>query len=137
YEYRTKKNIISDSFKDDSTNLVTRMYAHMKDGRTWVGMSADTLTAEERSLLQSVPGAISNGKVMVNYLLSPYVNYWGSDSVPFFDGENIQQNIEDPIELLKSTREEVRKKDMPELEITITAADLDKIDREEHPPDLG
>ncbi|WP_339292741.1 prophage endopeptidase tail family protein [Paenibacillus sp. FSL W8-0187] len=137
YEYRTKKNIISDSFKDDSTNLVTRMYAHMKDGRTWVGMSADNLTAEERSLLQSVPGAIQNGKIMVNYLLSPYVNYWGSDSVPYFDGENIQQNIEDPVELLKSTREELRKKEMPELEITITAADLHKIDRDEHPQDLG
>ncbi|MGG3278783.1 phage tail protein [Paenibacillus solani] len=137
YEYRTKKNIISDSFKDDSTNLVTRMYAHMKDGRTWVGMSADNLTAEERSLLQSVPGAIQNGKVMVNYLLSPYVNYWGSNSVPYFDGENIQQDIEDPVELLKSTREELRKKEMPELEITITAADLHKIDREERAPDLG
>ncbi|HAF97553.1 phage tail protein [Paenibacillus lactis] len=137
YEYRTKKNIISDSFKDDGTGLVTRMFAQMKDGRTWVGMSADNLTAEERSLLQSVPGAIQNGKVMVNYLLSPYVNYWGSDSVPFFDGENIQQDIEDPMELLKSTREELRKKEMPELEVTVTAADLYKIDREEHPPDLG
>ncbi|EHB50130.1 phage tail protein [Paenibacillus lactis] len=137
YEYRTKKNIISDSFKDDGTGLVTRMFAQMKDGRTWVGMSADNLTAEERSLLQSVPGAIQNGKVMVNYLLSPYVNYWGSDSVPFFDGENIQQDIEDPAELLKSTREELRKKEMPELEVTVTAADLYKIDREEHPPDLG
>lgn len=137
YEYRTKKNIISDSYKDDSTNLVTRMYAHMKDGRTWVGMSADNLTAEERSLLQSVPGAIVNGKVMVNYLLSPYVNYWGSDSVPFFDGENVQQDIEDPVELLKSTREELRKKEMPEIEVEITAADLHKIDRDERPPDLG
>lgn len=137
YEYRTKKNIISDSYKDDSTNLVTRMYAHMKDGRTWVGMSADNLAAEERSLLQSVPGAIANGKVMVNYLLSPYVNYWGSDSVPFFDGENVQQDIEDPVELLKSTREELRKKEMPEIEMEITAADLHKIDRDERPPDLG
>ncbi|KOP64352.1 hypothetical protein AMS62_03080 [Bacillus sp. FJAT-18019] len=137
YEYRTKKNIISDSFKDDSTSLVTRMYAQMKDGRTWVRMSADNLTVEERSLLQSVPGAIQNGKVMVNYLLSPYVNYWGSNSVPYFDGENIQQDIEDPVELLKSTREELRKKEMPELEINITAADLHKIDREERAPDLG
>lgn len=137
YEYRTKKNIISDSFKDDATSLVTRMYAHMKDGRTWVGMSANNLTAEERSLLQSVPGAIQDGKVMVNYLLSPYVNYWGSDSVPYFDGENVQQDIEDPIELLKSTREELRKKETPELEVTLTAADLHKIDREERPPDLG
>jgi hypothetical protein len=137
YEYRTKKNIISDSFKDDATGLVTRMYAQMKDGRTWVGMSVDNLTDEERSLLQSVPGAITNGKVMVNYLLSPYVNDWGSDSVPFFDGENVQQDIEDPIELLKSTREELRKKEIQELEINLDAADLHKIDRDERPPDLG
>lgn len=137
YEYRTKKNIISDSFKDDGTGLVTRMYAQMKDGRTWVGMSADNLTAEERSLLQSVPGAIQNGTVRVNYLISPYVNYWGSDSVPFFDGENIQQDIEDPVELLRSTREELHKKEMPELEINLSAADLHKIDRDERPPDLG
>lgn len=137
YEFRTKKNIISDSFKDDGTGLVTRMYAQMKDGRTWVGMSADNLTAEERSLLQSVPGAIQNGKVMVNYLISPYVNYWGSESVPFFDGENVQQDIEDPVELLKSTREELRKKEMPELEINLSAADLHKIDRDERPPELG
>ncbi|MDU0332635.1 phage tail protein [Paenibacillus sp. 3LSP] len=137
YEYRTKKNIISDSYKDDATGLVTRMFAQMKDGRTWIGMSADNLTDEERSLLQSVPGAIQDGKVMVNYLLSPYVNYWGSDSVPYFDGENVQQDIEDPIELLKSTREELRKKEMPELEISLDAADLHKIDRDERPPDLG
>ncbi|MBQ4899368.1 phage tail protein [Paenibacillus sp. Marseille-P2973] len=137
YEYRTKKNIISDSFKDEGTGLVTKMHAQMKDGRTWVGMTADNLTAEERSLLQSIPGAIQNGKVMVNYLLSPYVNYWGSDSVPFFAGENIQQDIEDPVELLKSTREELRKKEMPELEINLSAADLHKIDRDEQPPDLG
>lgn len=137
YEYRTKKNIISDSFKDDGTGLVTRMYAQMKDGRTWVGMSADILTVEERNLLQSVPGAIQNGKVMVNYLISPYVNYWGSESVPFFDGENVQQDVEDPMELLKSTREELRKKETPAIEISIGAADLHKIDRDERPPDLG
>lgn len=137
YEYRTKKNIISDSFRDDGTGLVTRMYAQMKDGLTFRGLSVSHLTSEELSLLQSVPGAIKDGKIAVNYLLSPYVNYWGSDSVPFFDGENVQQDIEDPVELLKSTREELRKKEMPELEVTITAADLQKIDREEHPPDLG
>lgn len=137
YEYRTKKNIISDSFKDDGTGLVTRMYAQMKDGLTFRGLPISHLTSEELSLLQSVPGAIQNGKIEVSYLLSPYVNYWGSDSVPYFDGENVQQDIENPVELLKSTREELRKKEMPELEVTVTAADLHKIDREEHPPDLG
>lgn len=137
YEYRTKKNIISDSFKDDGTSLVTRMYAQMKDGLTFRGLPISHLTPEELSLLQSVPGAIQNSQVKVNYLLSPYVNYWGSDSVPYFDGENVQQDIEDPVELLKSTREELRKKEMPAIEISITAADLHKIDRDERPPDLG
>lgn len=137
YEYRTKKNIISDSFKDDATGLVTRMYAQMKDGRTFVGLSTNNLTADELSLLQSVPGAIQNGQIEVNYLLSPYVNFWGSGSVPFFDGENVQQDIEDPVELLKSTRDELRKKEMPELEITVDAADLYKVDKDELPPDLG
>ncbi|GGH17403.1 phage tail spike protein [Paenibacillus segetis] len=137
FEFRTKKNIIKDSFKDDGTNLITRMYAQMKDGLTFRGLSIDHLTAEELSLLQSVPGAIQNGKIMVNYLISPYVNYWGSDSVPYFDGENVQQDIEDPVELLKSTRDKLRKKETPELEITIDSADLHKIDRDEHPPDLG
>lgn len=137
YELRTKKNIIRDSFKDDTMSLVTRMWAQMKDGLTFRGLSTSYLTAEELSLLQSVPGAIQNGRIMVNYLLSPYVNYWGSDSTPYFDGENVQQNIEDPVELLKSTRDELRKKEMPELEITVNAADLHKVDREEKPPDLG
>lgn len=137
YEYRTKKNIISDSFKDDGTGLVTRMYAQMKDGITFRGLPVSHLTSEELSLLQSIPGAIQDGKIAVNYLLSQYVNFWGSNSVPYFDGENVQQDIEDPVELLKSTREELRKKEMPELEVTVTAADLHKIDREEHPPDLG
>lgn len=137
YEFRTKKNIIRDSFKDDTTNLVTRMYAYMKDGVTFRGLSTDHLTAEELSLLQSVPGAIVDGKLAVNYLLSPYVNHWGSESVPFYDGENVQQDLTDPVELLKSTREELRKAEMPQLEITVEAADLHKIDSDERPPDLG
>jgi phage minor structural protein len=137
YEFRTKKNIIRDSFKDDTTNLVTRMYAYMKDGVTFRGISTDHLTADELSLLQSVPGVIVNGKLAVNYLLSPYVNHWGSESVPFYDGENVQQDLTDPVELLKSTREELKKTEMPQLEITVEAADLHKIDADERPPDLG
>lgn len=137
FEFRTKKNIIRDSFKDDVTSLTTRMYAYMKDGVTFRGLSTDHLTAEELSLLQSVPGAIVNGKIAVNYLLSPYVNHWGSESVPFYDGENVQQDLTDPVELLKSTREDLRKAGMPQLEITVEAADLHKIDSDERPPDLG
>lgn len=49
----------------------------------------------------------------------------------------IDQDIEDPEKLLKATREELRKKEIPEIEIAINAADIHKIDRIESPPDMG
>ncbi|QWU17402.1 phage minor structural protein, N-terminal region [Paenibacillus sophorae] len=137
FQYRLGKNIISDTFKDDSNSLVTRMYSQMKDGRTFIGLSTDNLTVEELSLLQSVPGSIQDGKIMVNYLISPYAQYWTNDVNAFYDGELIDQNIEDPVELLKATREALRKKEMPEFEIGVSAADIHKIDNEEEPAGLG
>ena len=103
-QYRLKKNIVSSSFKDKGESLVTRMYAQMKDGRTFIGMDASLLTDLERSLLSNVPGAIVNGKLAVNYLISPFAEYWESDSVPFYDGEIIEQDIEEAENLLKATR---------------------------------
>ncbi|WP_197030042.1 phage tail protein, partial [Paenibacillus sp. 1-18] len=50
-QYRLKKNIVSSSFKDKGESLVTRMFAQMKDGRTFIGMDVSKLTDEERSLL--------------------------------------------------------------------------------------
>lgn len=136
-QYRIGKDIIQDQFKDEGSNLVTRMYSQMKDGRTFIGMSTDYLTAEELSLLQGVPGAIQNGKLTVNYLISPYAQYWQNTTNVFYDGEMIDQDIEDPEKLLKATREELRKKEIPEIEIAINAADIHKIDRIESPPDMG
>ncbi|KKD53968.1 MULTISPECIES: phage tail protein [Paenibacillus] len=136
-QYRLKKNIVSSSFKDKGESLVTRMFSQMKDGRTFIGMDASKLTDEERSLLSSVPGTIVNGKLAVNYLISPYAQYWTSDSVPFYDGEIIDQDIEEPEELLKATRKALREQENVTLEVTVSTADLFKIDNTEPEPHLG
>ncbi|MEC0136115.1 phage tail protein [Paenibacillus macerans] len=136
-QYRLKKNIVSSSFKDIGEKLVTRLYGQMKDGRTFIGMDASKLTEEERTLLSQVPGAIVNGKLAVNYLISPYASYWSSDSVPFYDGELINQDIEEPEDLLEAMRNKLREQEQPELEATISTADLFKIDNTEPKPGLG
>ncbi|QOH62404.1 phage tail protein [Paenibacillus polymyxa] len=136
-QYRLKKNIVSSSFKDKGESLVTRMFSQMKDGRTFIGMDASKLTDEERSLLSGVPGTIVNGKLAVNYLISPYAQYWASASVPFYDGEIIEQDIEEPEELLKATRKALREQENVTLEVTVSTADLFKIDNTEPEPHLG
>lgn len=136
-QYRLKKNIVSSSFKDKCESLVTRMFAQMKDGRTFIGMDASKLTDEERSLLSSVPGTIVNGKLAVNYLISSYAQYWASESVPFYDGEIIEQDIEEPEDLLKATRKALAEQENVTLEVTVSTADLFKIDNTEPKPALG
>ncbi|OMF39761.1 MULTISPECIES: phage tail protein [Paenibacillus] len=136
-QYRLKKNIVSSSFKDKGESLVTRMFAQMKDGRTFIGMDASKLTEEERNLLSGVPGTIVNGKLAVNYLISPYAQYWASDSVPFYDGEIIEQDIEEPEDLLKATRKALAEQENVTLEVTVSTADLFKIDNSEPEPHLG
>lgn len=136
-QYRLKKNIVSSSFKDIGEKITTRLYGQMKDGRTFIGMDASKLTEEERVLLSQVPGAIVNGKLAVNYLISPYASYWGSDSTPFLDGEIINQDIEEPEDLLEAMRNKLREQEQPELEATISSADLFKIDKTEPKPSLG
>ncbi|MEC0235257.1 phage tail protein [Paenibacillus kribbensis] len=135
-QYRLKKNIVSSSFKDKGESLVTRMFAQMKDGRTFIGMDASKLTEEERSLLSGVPGTIVNGKLAVNYLISLYAQYWASDSVPFYDGEIIEQDIEEPEDLLKATRKALAEQENVTLEVTVLTADLFKIDNTEPEPHL-
>ncbi|OKP95378.1 phage tail protein [Paenibacillus sp. P46E] len=144
HQYRLKKNIVSDQFKDDVSSLVTRMYAQMKDGTTWIGQAASILTSEERTLLAAVPGAIVDGILKVNYLISPYVHAWSSDSVPFFDNEIIVQDIDPAIDeekavqaLLEATRKALREQEIPAFEVTVDGADLYKIDGEETKPELG
>ncbi|WP_025683742.1 phage tail protein [Paenibacillus maysiensis] len=136
-QYRLKKNIVSSSFKDKGESLVTRMFAQMKDGRTFIGMDASKLTDEELSLLSGVPGTIVNGKLAVNYLISPYAQYWASESVPFYDGEIIEQDIEEPEDLLKATRKALAEQENVTLEVTVSTADLFKIDNSEPKPHLG
>lgn len=136
-QYRIQKNIISDQFKDDASSLVTRLFAQMKDGRTWIGQPASILTNEERMLLETVPGAIVNGILQVNYLISPYAATWASNSVPFFDGEIIEQNIESVSDLLEAARKTLREKEIPSFEVTADSADLYKIRSNAVKPDLG
>lgn len=144
HQYRIKKNIVSDQFKDNTTSLTTRLFAQMKDGMTWIGQSASILSNEERALLEAVPGAIIDGVLQVNYLISPYAHVWSSESVPFFDHEIIEQDI-DPSndlnkavsDLLEVSRKTLREKEIPEFEVSVDGADLHKIDNDETAPDLG
>ncbi|WP_418041134.1 phage tail spike protein [Paenibacillus xylanilyticus] len=136
-QYRIRKNIVSSSFKDDTNTLVTRMFAQMKDGRTLIGQPASMLTADERALLAAVPGAIVNGNLAVNYLISPYAQYWATDVNAFYDGELIDQNITTYADLLEAQRKALRESEIPALEISVSAADIHKLDSAEPAPDLG
>lgn len=137
YQYRIKKDIVNDQFKDEASNLVTRLYVTMKDGRTWIGQPASILTDEERARLEAVPGAIVNGVLRSNFLISQYAGTWASQDVPFYDGEYSNQDIEDPIELLKDAREQLSKKEIPDFEVSVDTADLYKLDGTIPPADLG
>lgn len=137
HQYRLKKNIISDSFTDDVRTLTTRMYSQMKDGLTFIDLPASNLTAEEYDLLNAIPGAIVGGLIKVNYLISPYWSIWANDTNTYYDGEYINQNIEDQLELLEATRKVLRESEVPQLDITINAADLHKIDSSEPEPHIG
>ncbi len=136
-QYRLKKNIISDTFSDDVRVLVTRMYSQMKDGLTFIDLPASNLTTEEFDLLNAVPGAIVGGLIKVNYLISPYAASWANTTNTYYDGEFIDQNLEDPLELLEATRQALRKQEVPQLDITINPVDLHKINHEEPEPHLG
>ncbi|WP_145412539.1 phage tail protein [Paenibacillus xylanexedens] len=136
-QYRIRKNIVSSTFNDDTNTLVTRMFAQMKDGRTLIGQPASILTADERALLESVPGAIVGGNLAVNYLISPYAAYWATDVNAFYDGEIIEQNITSYTELLEAQRKALREQEVPALEITVSAADIHKLDSAEPAPGLG
>jgi phage minor structural protein len=136
-QYRYQKNIINVTFRDSSRALVTRMYSQMKDGRTFIGMAASNLTTEEYALLNAVPGAIVDGIIRVNYLISPYAGYWSNTTNTYFDGEVINQDIEDPLELLEYTRKMLRESEVPAIDVSINAADLNKIDDDEPQVHLG
>ncbi|MCG7383410.1 phage tail protein [Paenibacillus sp. ACRRY] len=137
HQYRINKNIVSSSYGDDGSALVTRMYAQMKDGRTWIGQPATILTADERARLASVPGAIVNGVLQSNYLVSQYAGAWATSDIAFYDGEIIEQNITDVAELVRKTRKALADNEVPALELSVSAADIHKIDASESTVSLG
>lgn len=136
-QYRLGKNIVSSTFSDDGGSLCTRLFAQMKDGRTWIGEPASILSEEEQARLSAIPGAIVNGKLAVNYLVSQYADAWASDSVPYFDDELIAQDIEDPAKLVNAARKALAEREIPTVEVSVNAADLFKIDGTEPKPGLG
>lgn len=138
HQFRLGKNIVAATLSDDGASLCTRLYAEMKDSRTWVGQPASILTAEERARLAAIPGAIVDGKLAVNYLVSPYADLWASDSVPYYDALLTEQNLTDPLKLLDAARKRLAERDIPLFEISVSAADIHKLPYSvETPPGLG
>ncbi|MEK3836437.1 phage tail protein [Paenibacillus sp. FSL R7-0128] len=138
YRIALTRNLISASFTDNAASLCTRLYAEMKDSRTWIGQPASILTADEQArLLAADPNAITGGAIRVNYLVSPYADAWGSDSVPYYDDLLTEQDVTDPLKLVEAARKRLAERDVPALEVTVSAADLFKLDTQEARPGLG
>ncbi|MEK4157588.1 phage tail protein [Paenibacillus sp. FSL R10-2779] len=137
-QYRIGKNIVSSTFTDDGASLCTRLFAEMKDSRTWIGQPASILTADEQArLLAADPNAITDGIIRVNYLVSANAGLWASDSVPYYDDVLTEQDVTDPLKLLTAARIRLAERDVPALEVSVSAADLFKLDRTEPRPNLG
>ncbi|WP_419885174.1 phage tail protein [Paenibacillus sp. B-A-8] len=137
YRIQVTRNLITASFTDSAASLCTRLYAEMKDSRTWIGQPASILTAEEQARLSVIPGAITDGILRVNYLVSPYADAWASDSVPFYDDLVTEQDVTDPLKLVAAARLRLAEREVPALEVSVSAADLFKIDKQEARPGLG
>ena len=137
HQYRIGKNVIGSAFKDDGSTLTTRIFAQMKDNRTWIGQPASILTTEERARLEAIPGAIVDGKLAVNYLVSQYAGTWSTPDIPYYDNEIIEQNITDVAELLRQARKALAENEIPAFEVNVDAADIYKLDESESQPSLG
>ncbi|MEK4349671.1 phage tail protein [Paenibacillus sp. FSL R5-0475] len=137
YRIQVTRNLIAASFTDSASSLCTRLYAEMKDSRTWIGQPASILTAEEQARLSVIPGAIIDGILRVNYLVSPYADAWASDSVPFYDDLLTEQDVTDPLKLVAAARLRLAEREVPALEVSVSTADLFKIDKQEARPGLG
>ncbi|ETT41440.1 hypothetical protein C162_26200 [Paenibacillus sp. FSL R7-269] len=138
YHIALTRNLITAAFTDSATSLCTRLFAEMKDSRTWIGQPASILTADEQARLLAVnPGAISGGLLTVNYLVSPYAAAWASDTVPFYDDLLTEQDVTDPVKLVAAARTRLAEREVPALEVSVSAADLFKIDTQEARPGLG
>jgi hypothetical protein len=138
YRVQVTRNLITASFMDSAASLCTRLFCEMKDSRTWIGQPASLLTADEQERLLVVnPGAISGGLLTVNYLVSSYAPAWASDSVPFYDNVLTEQDVTDPAKLVAAARLRLAEREVPALEVSVSAADLFKLDKTEARPGLG
>ncbi|AHV98974.1 phage tail protein [Paenibacillus sabinae] len=138
YRVQVTRNLLTASFTDSGASLCTRLFCEMKDSRTWIGQPASILTPEERSRLEAIPGAIDGaGNLAVNYLVSQYAADWSSDSVPYYDDLLTEQDVTDPLKLLEAARLRLAEREVPALEVNVSAADLFKIDKDEARPGLG
>lgn len=138
YRIALTRNLITAAFTDSATSLCTRLFAEMKDSRTWIGQPASILTADEQARLLAVnPGAISGGVLTVNYLVSSYAAAWASDTVPFYDDLLTEQDVTDPVKLVAAARLRLAEREVPALEVSVSAVDLYKIDKQEARPGLG
>lgn len=138
YRVQITRNLLTAAFTDSAASLCTRLFAEMKDSRTWIGQPASILTADEQARLLAVnPGAISGGLLTVNYLVSSYAAAWASDTVPFYDDLLTEQDVTDPVKLLEAARLRLAEREVPALEVSVSAADLFKIDTQEARPGLG
>ncbi|WP_379161390.1 phage tail protein [Paenibacillus sp. sgz5001063] len=138
YRIALTRNLITAAFTDSASSLCTRLFAEMKDSRTWIGQPASILTADEQARLLAVnPSAISGGLLTVNYLISPYAAAWASDTVPFYDDLLTEQDATDPVKLLAAARLRLAEREVPAFEVSVSAADLFKIDTQEARPSLG
>lgn len=138
YSVRLTRNLLTASFMDGAESLCTRLFAEMKDSLTWIGQPASILTADEQArLLAANPSAITGGIIRVNYLVSQYADLWTSDSVPFYDDLLTEQDVTDPLKLLEAARTRLAEREVPALEVSVSAADLFKLDAHEARPGLG
>jgi phage minor structural protein len=131
-QYRFAKNIISNSFKDNTNTLCTRMTGLAKDSLTIIDMPASHLTTDEQSRLSAIPGAIVGGIVKVPYLISQYASTWSTPDNTFFDSEFEATDIDASTEagkvlLLAEIRKKLAASEIPDIQIQIEAADLWKI----------
>lgn len=138
YSVRLTRNLLTASFTDGAESLCTRLFAEMKDSLTWIGQPASILTADEQArLLAANPSAVTGGIIRVNYLVSQYADLWTSDSVPFYDDLLTEQDVTDPLKLLEAARARLAEREVPALEVSVSAADLFKLDAHEARPGLG
>ncbi|MDB5053270.1 MAG: hypothetical protein JWM44_1320 [Bacilli bacterium] len=141
-QYRIKKNIVEDSYETNTSAICTRITGLAKDSLTIINLPSSYLTADELSRLNAIPGAIVSGIIKVPYLVSQYAAAWSTPDNAYFDSEFEATDIDASDEagkvlLLEEMRKKLAASEIPDIQISMNAADLWKIDTEEIRPQLG